>query len=471
MAVQYVPEGMHDLVIRGGRVITATDDYVADVAVQGERIAAVGEELRGEQTIDAEGLYVLPGAIDGHVHMRTERAHDVYDDDARTGSIAAAFGGVTTIIDQAQVPPGTTLREGLERRLDELRPCLIDYGVHVNLREPSRARAAEIPAIVSMGFPSIKLFMNYDGYALPDAIIFAAMQEVAAANGLAIVHAENREIIDELTRQNLAAGHTGPRWHLSARPGALEGEAIHRALALANVAGARCLIFHVTATEGVREIRAARTRGQEVYGEVCAHHALLDAAALEDPLHGSALVLSPPLRGERDRDALWGGLADHSLDIVSTDHGPRRRARDATGTLHTPPGTSGIELRLALIHSYGVGAGRLSLNRWVDVCCSRPAQVHGLHRKGQIRPGFDADLVLFDPQRELTVAAERLHSNIDHSTYEGFALRGFPVSTISRGQLIVDHGELLGEAGRGRLIARGYGQAMAATPAAAPVSR
>jgi dihydropyrimidinase len=458
---------MFDLVIRGGRVITASDDYVADVAVQGERIAAVGLDLQGEQVVDADGLYVLPGAIDGHVHMRTDRRHDVYDDDARSGSIAAAFGGVTTIIDQAQVPAGTTLSDGLDARLEELRPCLIDYGVHVNLREPSRERVAEIPAIVARGFPSIKLFMNYDTYALPDEIIFAAMQEVAAANGLAIVHAENRQIIDELTRQNSAAGRSGREWHLSARPGALEGEAIHRALALANVAGARCLIFHVTAAEGVREIEAARRRGQEVYGEVLLHHLLLDAAALADPLTGTALELSPPLRTEEHRAALWHGLAEHSLDIVSTDHGPRRRARDDAGALYTPPGTSGIEVRLALVHTYGVGTGRLSLNRWVDVCCTRPARVHGLHRKGQIRPGYDADLVLFDPRRELTLSADMLHSDIDHSTYDGFAVRGFPVSTISRGEVIIDGGELVGEVGRGRLVSRGYDHAMTGPPAGA----
>jgi dihydropyrimidinase len=461
---------MFDLVVRSGRVITATEDYVADVAIQGERIAAVGTELEGERTIDAAGLYVLPGAIDGHVHMRTNRRHDVYDDDARTGSIAAAFGGVTTIIDQAQVPAGTTLSDGLEQRLEELKPSLIDYAVHVNLREATRERVAEIPSIVASGFPSIKLFMNYDTYELPDEIIFAAMQEVAAVDGLAIVHAENRQVIDEITLQNEAAGRRGREWHLSARPGALEGEAIHRALALAKIAGARCLIFHVAAAEGVREIRAARRRGQEVYGEVCIHHALLDAAALEDPLSGTALALSPPLRTEEHRAALWAGLADHSLDIVSTDHGPRRRARDAAGNLYTPTGTSGIEVRLSLVHTYGVGAGLLTLNRWVDVCCSRPAKVHGLRDKGQIRPGYDADLVLFDPQRELTLSADLLHSNIDHCTYEGFAVRGFPVSTISRGELIVDRGRFVGEVGRGRLVARGYTHGTAATPPRAAAS-
>jgi dihydropyrimidinase len=313
--------------------------------------------------------------------------------------------------------------------------------------------------------------MNYDTYALPDEIIFAAMQEVAAANGLAIVHAENRQIIDELTLQNTAAGRTGREWHLSARPGALEGEAIHRALALANVAGARCLIFHVTAAEGVREIEAARRRGQEVYGEVLVHHALLDASALADPLSGTALVVSPPLRTDEHRAALWRGLAERSLDIVSTDHGPRRRARDEAGALYTPPGTSGIEVRLALLHTYGVGTGRLSLNRWVEVCCTAPAQVHGLHGKGQIRPGCDADLVLFDPQRELTLSAGLLHSDIDHSTYDGFAVRGFPLSTISRGEMIVDRGELVGELGRGRLVARGYGNATSGPPVGASASR
>jgi dihydropyrimidinase len=446
----------YDLVIRGGTIVTTYDSYVADVGVSGERIAAIGNRLSGAQEIDAHGLYVLPGAIDGHVHMRTDRAVDVYDDTFETGTIAAAFGGVTTMIDQAQVEAGTSLSDGVDRRLEEATASLIDYSIHVNLREASYDRVAEIPAIAARGFPSFKFFMNYETYALPDAIILAAMQQVAALNGLAIVHAEHRQIIEELERQNRAAGRIGHEWHLSARPAEFEGEATHRALALAKVAGARALIFHMTASDALRELRAARSRGQEVYGEVCPQYVLLGDEAIADPLSGTALRFSPPLRTAEHRDALWSALDDGTIDVISTDHGPRRRARDSDGTLFTPPGTSGIEVRLSLFHTFGVLGGRMSLNRWVDACCSRPAVVFGLPTKGRIQVGYDADLVLFDPERELKLSHDVLHSDIDYSTYDGMTVRGLPVTTISRGDVLIEDRTLVAEPGRGKLAPRGY---------------
>ncbi len=448
----------YDLVIRGGRIVTTHDSYIADVGVRGERIAAIGDHLSGAREIDAEGLYVLPGAIDGHVHMRTNRATDVYDDTFETGTIAAAFGGVTTMIDQAQVEAGTSLEDGVDSRLEEAAgSSLIDYSLHVNLREASHDRVAEIPAIAARGFPSFKFFMNYETYALPDDIIFAAMQQVAACDGLAIVHAEHRQMIEELERQNRSAGRVGPAWHMSARPAELEGEATHRALALAKVAGARALIFHMTASDALRELRAARDRGQEVYGEVCTQYVLLGDEAIADPLSGTALRFSPPLRTPEHRDALWSALDDGTIDVISTDHGPRRRARDAKGNLYTPPGTSGIEVRLSLFHTFGVLGGRMSLNRWVDACCTRPAFVFGLPTKGRIQVGYDADLVLFDPNRELTLSHEVLHSNIDYSTYDGMTVRGLPITTISRGEVLVEDGKLVAVPGRGRLAPREYG--------------
>ena len=446
-----------DLVIRGGTIVSSDESYVADVGVRDERIAAIGDHLTGTRVIDADGLYVLPGAIDGHVHMRTNRTTDVYDDTFETGTIAAAFGGVTTMVDQAQVEAGTSLSDGLDRRLEDAASSLIDYSMHVNLREASYDRVAEIPAIAARGFPSFKFFMNYETYALPDEIIFAAMQQVAACDGLAIVHAEHRQIIEELERQNEAAGRTGPEWHLSARPPELEGEATHRALALAKVAGARALIFHMTAADALRELRAARDRGQEVYGEVCTQYVLLGDEVIADPLSGTALRFSPPLRTPEHREALWSALADGTLDVISTDHGPRRRALDADGNLFTPPGTSGIEVRLSLFHTFGVLGGLLSLNRWVDACCTRPALVCGLPTKGRIQIGYDADLVIFDPERELTLSHEVLHSDIDYSTYDGVTVRGLPVTTISRGELLVENRELVATPGRGRLAPRRYG--------------
>jgi len=458
----------YDLVIRGGRIVTTHEDYCADIAICGERIAAVGSDLRGAIELDATGMLVLPGAIDGHVHMRSDRPVDVYDDTFETGSIAAAHGGVTTMLDQAQVEPGQSLDDGLDKRLGEAEEAsLIDYGFHVNLREPNLARVAEIPGIIARGFSRFKLFMYYDTYALPDDIIFAAMQAVAAHDGLAIVHAENAAVINEILRQNAVAGRTGPMWNARARPPFMDGEAAHRALAIARTAGARALLYHMTTADAVRELGAARARGQEAYGEVCPQYLLLGEESWQDPQRATALDFSPPLRPPEHREALWAALAAGAVDIVSTDHGPRKRRPDDRGELYIPPGTSGIEVRLALTYTFGVRTGRLSLNRWVDACCTAPARVFRLPTKGKLLPGFDADIVIFDPDRQMTLTAERLHSNIDYATYEGMTVDGLPVTTISRGEVIVRDGELCGSPGRGRLITDRVGESGPDTPDAA----
>ena len=446
--------------MRGGHVVTAHEEYDADVAVQDGAIAAIGSGLRGTREIDARGKLVIPGAIDGHVHVRTLRDADVYDDDWPDATTAAAFGGVTTIVDQAQVERGTTLTDGITQRLDDAAGrSVVDYGIHVNLREANLERVAEFEALTSRGIPSFKVYMTYDDYMLPDELIFVVMQEAARLGGLVIVHAENHTMIGELQRQNAVAGRSGRHANAAARPPEMEGEAVHRALAMARLAGSRTLIYHVTAADSVREIEAARQRGQVVYGEAVLHFLLLTADAMDDPVSGTAFDFSPPLRDEANQAALWAGLARGGLDIVSTDHGPRRMIRHADGSAEAPPGTSGVEVRLPLIYTYGVRTGRISLNRWVDVCCTRPAEIFGLTRKGRILPGYDADLVVFDPDRTVTLSHANLHSNIDHSTYEGVVSEGYPVVTISRGEVLVQDGELLAGPGHGRFVARSYGPA------------
>lgn len=446
-----------DLVVRGGRIVTAHEDYLADVGVMDGTIAAIGSGLHGSREIDASGKLVIPGAIDGHVHMRTERPYSVYDDDWDTGTIAAAFGGVTTIVDQAQVEPGSTLADGVDRRLAEAEgKAVVDYGLHVNLREPDIARLSEFEGLVSRGMPSFKFYMTYDTYKVPDEVLFAGMQEVARLGGLAIVHAENDAMIAELTRQNAAAGRTGARANAAARPPEFEGEAVHRTLAMAKVAGAPTLIFHVTAADAVRELAAAKDRGQVVFGEAVLHYLMLTIDATDEPVSGTALDVGPPLREESHRRALWGALGRGTLDIISTDHGPRRRVRGEDGSVTTPPGTSGVEVRLPLAYTFGVRAGHLSPQRWVETCCTRPAEIFGLTRKGRILPGYDADLVVFDPERRVTLSHTNLHSNVDHSTYEGVEVVGYPVVTIGRGEVLVEDGELQVAPGRGRFVERRY---------------
>jgi dihydropyrimidinase len=445
----------HDLVIRGGRVVGASGEAIADVGVRGERIASVGLGLRGRREIDAGGLYVIPGAVDGHVHMRTDRPVHVYDDTFETGTIAAAFGGVTAIVDQAQVEPGTPLLEGLRKRRAEADgSCLIDYGLHVNLREPSLERVGELRQVMAEGCPTVKLFMSYETYMLPDDILLRAMQQVSAAGGMAVVHAENGVVVAELQRGIEASGGMTPAAFPSISPPVMEGEAAHRALAIAGFAGCPLLIFHLTTADSVTELRRARDAGQAAFGEALLHHLLLGDELYADAELAPQFMGTPPLRPREHRDALWRALADRTIDVVSTDHGPRRRVADEQGVLRHRPGTSGVEVRLALMHSEGVVPGRIDLARWVELCCTAPARLHGLSRKGRIAPGCDADIVLFDPAAERTLTAAGLHSNIDHATYEGVRVRGWPVATIARGEVVVSDGELRADPGRGRFVRR-----------------
>lgn len=444
----------YDLVVKNGTVVTAQAAFPADIGIQGERIAAVGEGLSGRREIDARGCYVLPGAIDGHVHFTDPDYAPLYvptADSFAVGTRAAAFGGVTSVVDFAAPAAGRGLLESLERRWEQADgQAAIDYALNLTLRDRDPARAAELPAILERGVTSVKLFMAYAGYHLDDVTILRAMEAAAARNGLAVVHAENFEVIVELERRLTAAGRTDLHAHLAARPAVMEAEAVHRAIALARQAGVRLLLYHQTCEEGVREIRLAKARGQAVFGEVCVAQLVYTSADYDATLaRGHALHTSPPIREAHHQAALWQGLADGALDIVSTDHGPRPRPAGQPGH-----GLSGVEARLALVHHYGVNAGRLSLQRWVEVCCTNPARVFGLPRKGALLPGYDADVVVFDPRRSFTFSAGALHSAIDYCSYDGLTVQGYPVTTISRGVVLVEAGEFVGPPGHGRFIAR-----------------
>jgi len=443
-------------VVKGGLVVTSERELVADVAIAGGRIAAIGGDLAGTHELDARGLYVLPGAVDGHVHLNDPTFPPyatLTADSFATGTRAAAFGGVTTVVDFAQPAVGQPLLEELDRRLsDAAGEAVIDYGLHLNLRDPDPVRIAEIPSVFERGVPSFKLYMAYEGYRIPDAAIFRAMLAVAGEGGLAVLHAENDDVIVELTRRLEADGKTGPRWLAAACPPEGEAEAVHRVIALARIAGARLLVFHLSCAESAREIAEAKARGQAVAGEVTSHGLVLEQSALHSgDARAQSLAVRPPIRDAGQRSALWAALADRTIDIVSSDHCPR-----APRASSQPAGVSGIEARLALVHHFGVGDGLIDRSRWVDACCTRPAELLGLARKGDLRPGHDADVVLFDPQKEVALSTETLHSALPFSSYEGVSVRGFPITTISRGEVIVENGVFVGAPGRGRFVERGY---------------
>ncbi len=446
-----------DLVVRGGLVITAEQALVADVAVAGERIAAIGRDLHGAVDLDARGLYVIPGAVDGHVHL-TDPTFPPYAaltaDSFATGTRAAAFGGVTTVVDFAQPSVGESLVDGLEQRLEDAAgEAVVDYALHLNLRDPDPARLAEVPAVFDRGVPTFKLYMAYEGYRLPDAAIFRAMAAVGAHGGLVVLHAENDDVITELGRELAAEGKTGPAWLEASCPPEAEAEAVHRAIVLAGLAKVRLLVFHLSCAESAEEVAGAKRRGGDVAGEVTSHGLVLEQSALRsNDLRAQSLAVRPPIRDGTQRDALWAALAAGSIDIVSSDHCPRLPLE-----VSHPAGVSGIEARLALVHTFGVRTGRIDVCRWVDACCTRPAELHGLDRKGRLRPGADADIVLFDPQKLLTLSTETLHSALPFASYEGVAVTGFPVTTISRGEVVVADGSFIGAAGRGRFVERSYG--------------
>jgi dihydropyrimidinase len=444
----------YDLVIREGHLLTPHDAFTADIGINGERIAAIGHGLSGQREINARGLYVIPGAIDGHVHLTDPDYAPLYTPNADSfavGTRAGAFGGVTSFVDFAAPRAGLDLVEALERRRRQADGQVVtDYALNLTLRDTDPARLEELPAIFERGVTSIKMFMAFEGYQLNDVTIFRAMDIVAARNGLAVLHAENFDIIQELRRAT-AEGEARPAWHLATSPSATEGEAVHRVIAFAKHTGVRLLLYHQSCEEGVREIRLAKARGQSVYGEVCVAYLVYTSEDYaRTPERGHTILVRPPIREAHHQAALWQALADGTLDIVSADHGPQPRQPGRPGV-----GMSSIETRLALVHHFGVRTGRLSRNRWVEVCCTNPAKVFGLPRKGQLLAGYDADLVLFDPDKTVTFTPETLHSAIDYCSYDGLTVTGYPVVTLSRGDVIVEEGRFVGQPGRGRFIERG----------------
>jgi dihydropyrimidinase len=451
---------LFDLVVKNGTVVTVESTYQADVGVLGERIAAVGMGLEGSTEIDAEGKFVLPGAVDIHVHMQMPIGDFVSADDFFTGTRAAAIGGTTAIIDFVEPLEEESLLDALAARRAEADPrVVIDYGLHMTIGPAEIDKLEEVPAANEAGCGSFKMYMAY-GLRLDDGQLLRAFEAIREVNGLPVIHAENWDVICMLVERNLAAGNTTPRWHPRSRPAQFEGEAVARVVELASYVGTRAHIFHVTCDEAVQEIAGARQRGLPISGETCPQYLLLTQDVYDAPgVRGAWPVCSPPIRAKDSQDALWRALREGHLQVVTTDHCPFTSSDKRSGLgnfSQIPGGVPSVESRLAAVYTYGVRSGRVTLNQWVDACCTAPAELVGLSRKGRILVGYDADLVVFDPEKRIVLSTETLHENVDWTPYEGIELRGWPETTLSRGEIVVENGQFRGQKGRGQFVARRF---------------
>ena len=451
---------MYEKVIKNGLVVTAAASFPADVAIDGEKIAAVGLGLAGKELIDASGSYVIPGGVDVHVHFQMTVGKYTSSDDFESGTVAAACGGTTTIVDFVEPEDKESMLDALAaRRLEADGRVAIDYGLHMTIPAWYADHALDqIPGIMEAGVYSFKTYQAYGPLLLDDARLYAALRALGRHNALPILHAENGPVIDQLRAEALAAGKREPIWHARTRPARLEGEAVGRALELARQAGAPLYIVHVSCAESLERIATAQRQGQAALGESCPQYLFLTDEKLAGE-HGERFVCAPPLRGEGDQEALWGGLARGELQVVSTDHCPFTAGEKLAEAdfSRIPGGIPSVEARLSLVHD-AARRGKLSLNRWVDACCTAPARLFRLPGKGHIAAGYDADLVIFDPEKRLVLSAEGLHERVDWSPYEGVSLSGWPRQVFSRGELIVREGEYLGRRGRGRFVLAGYGR-------------
>lgn len=439
---------MYDLVVRGGTVVDG-GVFEGDVAVEGERIAAVGRGLEGRRTVDAGGCYVIPGGVDPHVHLQMALGGRVSSDSFADGTVAALCGGTTTVIDFADPQPGESMVDALAaRRAEADGNVAADYGLHMTVpawHAASKARLAETSEVVRQGCATFKLYQAYERVALDDVALLRAMTAVASAGGRAVLHSETGPVLEALREQALGEGHVEPIWHAATRPARLEATAVHRAAELAAIANCPLYIFHVGCAEVVEEIGWARGRGAAIWGESCPQYLFLNAAEHLGGPEGALFVCAPPLRTRADQAAVWSALASGGLDVVSTDHCPwTRPEKDQPRFTEIPGGVPSIEARVALVYQ-GVRAGRLGLERWVEVCCSAPARLMGLAHKGRVLPGYDADIVVFDPTLDMTIRPSSLHETAGWTPYDGMQLRGWPVTVLLRGQVAVGRGEFGGE--------------------------
>jgi dihydropyrimidinase len=453
------------ILIKGGRVITAADDYVGDVFVEDERISLIGEALdvQADRTVDASGKYVLPGGVDPHTHLDMPFGGTVTIDDVESGQTSAAFGGTTTHVDFIIQPQGSSFADALEEwRSKANGKQVIDMGYHMAVTDLKEGGTLEeLASLPDQGITSYKLFMAYKGALMvDDETLFRTMEVAAKTGALVMVHAENGDAIDVLVKEALAAGHTEPKYHALTRPPETEGEATNRAIQLSRVAGSPLYVVHVSCAEAVEPIQLAREKGWDVWGETCTQYFFVDYTFLERPdFEGAKYVYTPPPRNKANQDVLWNAVRTDVLSAISTDHcaflwdGQKTMGKDDFSKI--PNGGPGLENRLQMIHEFGVRGGRITLNRMVELLSTTPAKLFGLYpRKGTIAVGSDADLVVFDPEKPHTISASTHHSKSDYNLFEGTEVTGSPEVVLLRGNVLVEGDELVAQPGVGQFVAR-----------------
>jgi dihydropyrimidinase len=452
--------------IKNGRIVTAVDDYFADIFIDGETITTIGKklDLPADKIIDANGKLVIPGGIDPHTHMDMPFGGTTSNDDFRTGTIAAAHGGTTTIIDFAIQPKGQSMLKALDVWHEKAQgKASIDYGFHMIVTDltPSDHVPEMRRLMKDEGVLSCKLFMAYPGVLLvDDATIFRAMGIASEHGGLICMHAENGIVINEIIARALAEGKTAPKYHALTRPTKAEAEGVNRAIALAEMAGSPVYIVHLSCYDALKKVKEARDVGIPAFAETCPQYLFLDYSYYEKPgFEGAKYVMTPALREKWNQEELWTGLKMNDLQVVSTDHCPfcfkDQKELGINDFTKIPNGGPGVEDRMSLVFNGGVAQGRISLNRFVEITSTSAAKIFGLFpRKGTIAVGSDADIVIFDANKKRTISAKTHHMNVDYSCYEGMEVIGVTETVLSRGSVIIENGNYVGKPGHGKYIKR-----------------
>ncbi len=452
-----------DLVIRGGTVVTAAEQFCADVGIRGGRIEAVGANLAGARTLDAGGLLVMPGGVDTHCHIEQLQADGGADEETwETGSRSALAGGTTSVVSFSTQFKGRAIGPLLAEYHRRARQAMVDYAFHQIVTDPTDAVLAELPAIIAGGVRSLKVFLTYDPLRLDDRQYLRVLAAARRNGALVTVHCENYDAIGWMTEALLAAGLTAPKYHAWSRPPVLEREATHRAIALAELVDQPIQVFHVSCPEAADEIARARARGVHVWGETCPQYFVLCAADMDRPgFEGAKFMCSPAPRDAAATAGLWEAIRLGTLDVVSSDHSgwsyDGTRGKQVNGAdanfRDIPNGVPGLASRLPILFSEGVAAGRITASDFVRLTATQPARLFGLHpKKGSVMPGADADLVLWDPARRTTITNALMQHTIDYTPYEGLAVTGWPVATVRRGEVVMQDGRVHAPPGSGRYL-------------------